>query len=75
MLAPETCAASALARNRIAFATSSGWPHRRSGTRSRIAAAGPSGSVNSGRVCGVSVIAGLTALTRMPSGPPSTANW
>ena len=33
------------------------------------------GSASSGAVCGVAVMAGLTALTRMPCGPPSVTSW
>ena len=40
-----------------------------------LLAAGPPGSRSIGAVCGVSVIAGLTALTRMRCGPPSTTSW
>ena len=43
--------------------------------RERSPAAGRPGPPAAARVCGVSVIAGLTALTRMPCGPPSTTSW
>ena len=45
---------------------------RATGSSLRLARPGP---CSSGAVCGVSVIAGLTALTRMRCGPPSTTRW
>ena len=48
---------------------------RPSGIRASSAANGPPVSASSGAVCGVAVMAGLTALTRMPCGPPSVTNW
>ena len=49
MFAPLTWDASSEPRNKIAWATSSGCPHRPSGTRAAMLAAGPSGSCSSGR--------------------------